>query len=121
MPNAGTPGSATLGNATDRGRLQLHTYIYEYFLKSEQYELARLLSNTLPCRLKASPKASPVKKVPNGEEADEKHKDLLPPDVAHLGDEPFLLAWWGQFWDCFNAARHTESTPARQYMDMIKV
>ncbi|KAK4996984.1 hypothetical protein LTR66_003530, partial [Elasticomyces elasticus] len=106
------------GNGTDSNSMnikKLNTYIYDYFLKNNHHDLARAVATDLPIETVPNPKLSPNQRNVNGsddamdpelKEGQHKRPDDLPiPNVPRGSDSAFLLDWWCQFWDCFNAHR----------------
>ncbi|KUJ18053.1 uncharacterized protein LY89DRAFT_36187 [Mollisia scopiformis] len=104
-----------IGN--DNQRMQLNTYIYEYFLRNEMYDCARSLLNSEGISLNLI-KDSPGRRRENGagdeggdgeskDDADSKRPSDLPePSVPKDCPEScFLYEWWCLFWDMFNAQR----------------
>ncbi|KAF2714029.1 hypothetical protein K504DRAFT_371176 [Pleomassaria siparia CBS 279.74] len=119
--NVGGPvdGTPIMGNMQRPGRPngetdpreRLNTYIYDYFLRNNHARLARSM---LECDLKMTLKPTPTKPSPSGrnvngvDSMDQETRDGLPePQLpeGQLADNSFLLDWWVQFWDIFNAAR----------------
>lgn len=128
MMNTGTPGNAP-SNATESNRLKLNTYIYDYFLKNEHYDLARLLHERVDIEPAPQQKQSPNQRMVNGgsmdgdnkEEASNKPSDLPLPNVPTASDGSFLWDWWCQFWDCFQAQRGRGSAATKQYLSHVQV
>ena len=138
MMHNGTNGASRTGSEHDREldyKMKLNTYIYDYFIKQEQFDCARhLLKSSL--NLHTTSKASPSRR-PNGIDGgsmDVDSKDdvdtKIPPDLPHpdLGDvnegNSFLLEWFSLFWDMFFAARKDSkksSIHAMQYMQHTQV
>ncbi|KAF2785571.1 hypothetical protein K505DRAFT_8395 [Melanomma pulvis-pyrius CBS 109.77] len=120
--NVGGPmdGTPIMGNMQRPGRPQgsppdsrerLNTYIYDYFLRNNHTRLARSM---LECDVKMMLKPHPTKPSPSGRNVNgvdamgqESRDDLPEPQLpeGQLADNSFLLDWWAQFWDIFNAAR----------------
>ena len=126
MQNVGTPGPMPVSPPGDHKR-KLNTYIYDYFLKNGQYDLARSLYKEV--ELDTSDKPSPNRKGVNGDgmDGDSKLDDInRPADLPRANvpgdvDSPFLLDWWAQFWDCWTASRSKAQTSAKQYLDHVQV
>ncbi|GAB7353256.1 hypothetical protein MBLNU459_g3765t1 [Dothideomycetes sp. NU459] len=125
MANMGTPSNAP--SDTEKGyRLKLHTYIYDYFLKTEQYDLARALQNTLEIQHSMQPKQSPDTKGANGVNDLDKDKSRRPDDLplaevpSHHLDGSFLFDWWCQFWDLFGAQRGKGNPATKQYLNNVQ-
>lgn len=145
MPN-GVPGNmAAMNNAANAGtprtqpdsdtseyKAKLNTYIYDYLLKNEQYDCARLLLNS---SLNVLTKPAGAKKR-NDDSMDTDSKDDI--DLKKLGDLPlpdrildantensFLLDWFTLFWEIFFAPRVQKPSKvnpvAVQYTNHIRV
>lgn len=130
MMNTGTPGNAQPGNAMDSNRVKLHTYIYDYFLKNEFFDLARLLHERVDIEPSPQQKQSPNRKQVNGDSMDADSKDdvlsnkpgdLPLPNVPNASDSSFLFDWWCQFWDCFHAQRGRGTANTKQYLAHVQV
>ncbi|KAF2150759.1 hypothetical protein K461DRAFT_270159 [Myriangium duriaei CBS 260.36] len=127
IPNAGTPGSIPAGNGSDNKR-RLHTYIYDYFLKNEMFDLARALFKEVDIDTsdKPSPNRKDVNGAPDGMDTDTKGDipnrpaDLPRAAVPGEVDSSFLLDWWMQFWDCWSASRTAKNSPAKQYLQHVQ-
>ena len=115
-------------------KIRLHTYIYDYFLKHEQYDCARQLlksSLTLNTRNNHSPARRPNGIDDNSMETDSKDDidpkrphDLPLPELNDANDNTsFLLEWFSLFWDMFFAHRKLKpaSAQALQYMQHTQV
>lgn len=128
MQNVGTPGGMSTIPAGDHKR-KLNTYIYDYFLKNGQYDLARALFKEvdLDTADKPSPNSKSINGVPDGMDNDSKMDDLnRPPDLPRANvpgdaDSSFLLDWWSQFWDCWTASRSKVPNTAKQYLEHVQV
>jgi len=110
-------------------RIRLNTYIYDYLLKMEKFDLARSFHMT--CQIKVKQSTSPgrgaVNGVDDGMDADSKDAltkkpaDLPIPEVPAYSEKGtcFLYDWWCQFWDVYGARtnRQTRVTPVT--MDYI--
>ncbi|KAF2839470.1 hypothetical protein M501DRAFT_804099 [Patellaria atrata CBS 101060] len=129
IPVAGGPvGGTQLMNAAgqrvsefDNQKQMLNTYIYDYFLKNNLYDLARNLQKDVPVKLK--PKPSPtgrdVNGVSDGMDTDTKneHPDLQVADIPYSGGDSFLHDWWCQFWEMYSAHRGKARPPVQQYLN----
>lgn len=119
------------GEQDDDYDSRLHAYIYDYFVKNQQWECARALCNsgvpfTPPLRqnndlngaddnaMQTDAKDDPDSKRPD---------DLPPPSVQSDGQGAFLLEWFGLFWDVFHAQRkHLKASQhASQYVQHTQV
>ena len=139
--NHATNGIASR-SGTDQDRdndyeAKMNTYIYDYFLKHQQYECARaLLSSELKVNYVHS-KSSPGRNRDmngvdeNAMDADSKDginskkpEDLPNPDIVGLNpNTSFLLEWFSLFWDMFLAQRKAPqaSMQAMQYVQHTQV
>ncbi|KAF1354433.1 hypothetical protein EJ07DRAFT_133008 [Lizonia empirigonia] len=98
-------------------REQLNTYIYDYFLRNNHNRLARAM---VECDMKMSTsppqKPSPSSK-PNGIDAiDDDSSSGLPLPLLpknQMADNSFLLDWWVQFWDIYQATKDRSGTPSK--------
>lgn len=111
-------------------KFELDSYIYDYFVKNEQYDVARAMKNCSGIRLNLAKdiKTSPSRREVNGmdESMDSDSKedvrnrpDDLPPVNVGSGDlsVPFLHEWWCIFWDICQAQRNRGSNgAATQYL-----
>lgn len=132
MMNAATPNSAVpTGNAIDHKR-KLNTYIYDHFLKNDMFDLARAFMKEVDVDTtdKPSPNRKDVNGIQDGMDTDSKSDinkkpaDLPRANVPDVGDSEssFLSDWWGQFWDCWTAARtRNNSSTAKQYLTHVQV
>ncbi|PVH97658.1 hypothetical protein DM02DRAFT_644063 [Periconia macrospinosa] len=118
--NAGGPvtGTPIMNNGQRRPqgqmmepRDQLNTYIYDYFIRNNHPQVARMM---IKCDLKMklgdrNQKTSPSGRNVNGVgDMDSDSIDDLPPAEVPAGqvtENSFLLDWWVQFWDIYSAAR----------------
>jgi len=114
----------------ENNRMQLNSYIYEYFVRFEMYDCARaMLASNQPI------KTEPRKQNENGidgdqmdtdskDDMDSKRPDDLPaPSVASgAPDSCFLMDWFNLFWDMFNAQKGMGSGgPVTQYVNHTQV
>ncbi|KAH6643141.1 hypothetical protein C7974DRAFT_118002 [Boeremia exigua] len=96
-------------------REQLNTYIYDYFLRNNHNRLARAM---VECDMKMSTtpaqKTSPGSK-PNGLDPDDDTHGLPNPLLPknQMADNSFLLDWWVQFWDIFQASKIRSGQPTK--------
>jgi len=109
--NAGTPTNGGAVNANDPADTvkRLNTYIYDYFLRNQHYDIARAMHQSSTMEIATQPKQSPNQRQnqPNGiDDTDsDRPKDL--PDPAFQNTEgPFLQDWWFQFWDIYTSRRN---------------
>jgi len=117
-PMGGAPanhGDARGGSNHDQQHL-LNTYIYDYLLKNQKYDLARSFQIELTINSVSSMKESPGHRDVNGvndnmdtDSKDGIHKrpnDLPIPQIpTYASDNSFLYDWWCQFWDIYSAQR----------------
>jgi len=124
-PPDGTPIMGNISN-TKRPSEQLNTYIYDYFLRNGHFQAARaMLESDLKLSTGPAQKYSP-KNRPNGVDSmdagDELPTPLLPQN--QMADNSFLMDWWVQFWDIFQATRNraqTGPTKGNQYITHTRV
>ncbi|KAF1973644.1 hypothetical protein BU23DRAFT_127975 [Bimuria novae-zelandiae CBS 107.79] len=117
-PMDGTPVMANGQRPTGPGndgtspRDLLHTYIYEYFCRSNQRKIAQAMLDEDLVQVK--PKTSPR----NANGIDPTFGDMPVPHIpVTASEQSFLLDWWVQFWDIFSAARNPKrSGPHGQYV-----
>jgi hypothetical protein len=126
--NAAVDGTPIMGNmphpkrvATDPAE-KLNTYIYDYFLRNKHLSLARAM---LECDLKMlTEKPSPNNRA-NGIDSMDSIEDLPHPQLPQnqVADNSFLLDWWVQFWDIYQATkpRNAASKNAAQYINHTRV
>ncbi|KAH8723163.1 hypothetical protein GQ44DRAFT_774218 [Phaeosphaeriaceae sp. PMI808] len=118
-PVEGTP---MMGNMAHGKRMnpdpreQLNTYIYDYFLRNNHVQVARsMLDSGLKLSTGPPPKLSP-KNRPNGIDMDDGTADEMPtPQLPQnqMADNSFLLDWWIQFWDIYQATKSRANTPSK--------
>lgn len=118
-------------------KTQLNTYIYDYFLKNNQTELARALqqSDLVVLTNPVQSKPSPSRRDANGSDdmldADskedlQKRLDGLPTAKVPLNcpNDAFLYDWWCLFWDIWHAQRSKPGKPGTaqsQYLAQTQV
>ena len=126
MANMNMPGPPQQRSAMDP-REQLNTYIYDYFLRNNHTRLARAM---VECDMKMSTtpptKSSPNQK-PNGMDSmeDDSINGLPLPSLPknQMADNSFLLDWWVQFWDIYQATKDRSGQPSKgaQYIQHTRV
>lgn len=132
-PVNGTPVMANMNMAGPPQRQpmdpreQLNTYIYDYFLRNNHNRLARAM---VECDMKMSTtpsqKTSPGNK-PNGMDSiDDDSTNGLPNPLLpknQMADNSFLLDWWIQFWDIYQATKDRSGQPSKgaQYIQHTRV
>ena len=127
-------GPMGMGTATTRDpRSMLSTYIYDYFLKTRQPEIAQAIFNNDPTvQTKERPKPSPSGRDVNGamdtepkDETAKKIERMPAPDLdAQLHTESFLQDWFCTFWDVWQASRgngNPTNTSASSYLQQVQV
>lgn len=142
MMNNGAAGGGPQAHPGNDSRTRLNTYIYEYFLKNEQWDCARAI---LSCDLQLQVNSNSVKNSPGrrrdengnpvngaddhmdgdvkGEGGIKRPDDLPAPDIPEIGDSTFLYDWWCLFWDMYGAQRNkSDSRPQTlQYLNHTQV
>lgn len=116
MNQPGGPVGAPPGQAQDFSHLQqpgqpqngpvdvtvhLNTFIYDYFLRKGNWDLARMFLDKFPC------KTSNEKRT-NGDGKNGRPDNLPDADTGadpSSGDQPLLESWWQCFWDMYFVAR----------------
>ena len=113
----GVPRNVNVEESKDP-KFELDNYIYDYFLKTEQYEVARAMKNSgIRLNLTKEMKTSPSRREGIGleesidadskEEAKNRPDDLPPVNVGGGNlSAPFLHVWWCIFWDICQAHRN---------------
>lgn len=95
---------------------RLNAYIYDYFIRSSQFDAARTLFHS---KVQMKPSLKDSDTVMNGGDEDSKDenlpsrpKDLPAPNVSGSDGQggPFLLEWFSLFWDVFRAQRDKTGT-----------
>lgn len=129
-PVNGTPVMAAMpqpGPATIDPRNQLNTYIYDYFLRNNHNRLARAM---VECDMKMSTsppqKPSPSSKANGIDAMDDDSAAGLPNPLLpknQMADNSFLLDWWVQFWDIYQATKDRSGMPSKgaQYIAHTRV
>lgn len=99
----GGPGPGPQSRPMEDYQSHLNTYIYDYLLRNELWDLARLWVKTMTV----------VAMPTNGESKGKRPVDLPEPNIPpHCSDTSFLYDWWCQFWDVFSATRGGNSIAA---------
>ena len=132
--NGATPRAGNGQEPQTEYKIRLNTFIYDYFLKIEQYDCARQLLNsslTLTTRNNRSPGRRPNGINDSSMEADSKEdidskrpQDLPAPDIGDMNENTsFLLEWFSLFQDMFLAQRKDKlaSAQALHYMQHTQV
>ncbi|KAL8745658.1 MAG: hypothetical protein Q9190_002235 [Brigantiaea leucoxantha] len=130
MMNNGVNGATPRpGNDEDEPNYEdrLNTYIYDYFLKNEQYECARaMLTSGLPVKLfkhrDGDINGADDMHTDSKDDLDSKRPTDLPP--PGLPPDPqgnsFLLDWFGLFWDVFYAHRRGAPPATQQALQYVQ-
>lgn len=123
-PNSDTPNNAS---SVDISRQKLNTYIYDYFLKHGNHEVARVILKTVDLDLdhNATPDRKDVNGVNDSMDTDSKDikkpDDLPSPNVPSASKGSFLYDWWHQFWECFNAQHgRATNTQTAKYLSNVQ-
>jgi hypothetical protein len=110
-------------------KTKLNTYIYDYFLKNEEYDLARALQKS---GLNLQTTSAPPTRRQNGiDDSNEDSKEDIdskkPADLPHAADVPpsttensFLLDWFQLFWEMFWAPRKSGPKPGQTAVNYIE-
>lgn len=108
-------------------RQQLNTYIYDYLLRNQHWGVARAMladPEHIKVTLMTSPKPSPSNRM-NGTDSMDNGDDLPAPQIPpnQVVDQSFLLDWWVQFWDIFQATKTRGNLANRgaQYIQHTRV
>ena len=132
--NGATPRNGPGSDSDIDFKTKLNTYIYDYFLRNDQYELARAMSKAMP--ISTNQKGQNMR--PNGLDENamdtdskddlesKKPADLaLPAGVQMSTENSFLLDWFTLFWESFFAQRPRSGPKVGQtivsYMDHTRV
>ncbi|KAF2033103.1 hypothetical protein EK21DRAFT_59444 [Setomelanomma holmii] len=102
-------------NNTDP-REQLNTYIYDYFMRNEHFQLARaMLDANLKMSTDSRQKTSPKNRANGIDPMDDGRDDLPTPLLPQnqMADNSFLLDWWVQFWDIYQATKNRGNPPSK--------
>jgi hypothetical protein len=101
--------------ANDQGMnsvVHFNTCIYDYFLRGEKYDLARVFLKSYQCKTTPRPKQNGAMDLDKKEKRPE---DLPDPDIPGApGDPAFLESWWQCFWDMFSAVRGQKTSTITQ-------
>lgn len=117
QPQAGTPtngGSLTAVSDPNETIKRLNTYIYDYFLRNQHYDIARAMHQSSNMEL-LTQKQSPGQRQNQTNGVDDMDTDRpkdLPEPVMNSDGGPFLQDWWFQFWDIYNSRRNAGSKPS---------
>ena len=111
------------GLAKGDPRLQLPTFIYDYFLKTRRPDLAQAMLNkpnfvNTKERTKASPSGRDLNGINDGmpkDEIQEQVEKLPLPDMGEsLPNDSFLQDWFCTFWDIWSASRQQPTNKAAE-------
>jgi len=116
---------------------RLNTAIYDYFLKNQEWDMARAMSKSqLKPHYKQQQGPRRVNGMDAGNEMDQDGKEdsgdaKRPSDLPLAGgmdalahESSFLLDWWSMFWDIFenrNPNKPAKNAAALQYMQHTQV
>ncbi|KAL9604259.1 MAG: hypothetical protein Q9219_000657 [cf. Caloplaca sp. 3 TL-2023] len=114
--NGATPRQGNEDEELPEYESRLNTYIYDYFVKAQRYDCAKaILASDMPLRVRKRREddvnGAGNMHVDSKDDLDTKIPDEFPA-VAFPTDPhgpPFLLEWFGLFWDVFFA--HQKRTP----------
>jgi hypothetical protein len=129
-PIDGTPMMGTMPHPKRKPtdpREQLNTYIYDYFLRNENYSVARsMLEGGLKITTGPPQKRSPKNRTNGIDQMDQDNGDDMPsPELPQnqLAENSFLLDWWVQFWDIYQATKNRGNPPSKgsQYIQHTRV
>ena len=113
-------------------KVKLNTYIYDYFLRNGEGQVARALMNSEQMTIATKPLAQGANGLDGGVDSESKSRliatakevDVPLPDLVgeESSDNSFLLDWFTLFWEIFLAPRNRGKNPhAVQYMDHSRV
>ncbi|KAF1914409.1 hypothetical protein BDU57DRAFT_294075 [Ampelomyces quisqualis] len=125
-PVEGTPMMGTMphpkrGNTDPRE--QLNTYIYDYFLRNNHFQAARaMLDSQLKMSTGPPQKLSPKNRANGMDSLEDVPGEEMPMPTLpqnQMADNSFLLDWWVQFWDIYQATKNRGSSPSKggQYVN----
>ncbi|KAI4165909.1 MAG: hypothetical protein LQ342_000340 [Letrouitia transgressa] len=129
MNNGANGATPRPGNEEDDPdyETRLNTYIYDYFLKHEQYDCARSILNsglsvkTVSKRRDGDVNGAGDMHTDSKDDLDSKRPPDLP--LADLPPDPqggsFLLEWFGLFWDVFFAHQRKMPPATAQAMQYV--
>ncbi|KAH3907230.1 hypothetical protein HBI56_183640 [Parastagonospora nodorum] len=107
-------------------REQLNTYIYDYLLRNDHYQAARaMLESGLKMATGPPQKYSPKNRV-NGDSMMEPEPacEMPAPQLPQnqMAENSFLLDWWVQFWDIYQATKNRGNGPTKgsQYVSYTR-
>jgi hypothetical protein len=131
--NGAVDGTPIMGNMPHPKRMQmdpreqLNTYIYDYLLRNQHWGVARAMladPDHIKVATAASPKPSPSNRM-NGVDSMDTGDDLPAPQIPQnqVVESSFLLDWWVQFWDIFQATKNRGNPAAKgaQYINHTRV
>jgi hypothetical protein len=108
-------------------REQLNTYIYDYLLRNDHYNAARaMIESGLKMSTGPAQRYSPRNK-PNGADMTEPEPpcEMPAPQLPQnqMAENSFLLDWWVQFWDIYQATKNRGNGPSKgqQYITHTRV
>ena len=128
--NGATPRPVSDADRDTEYKTKLNTYVYDYFLRNDQYEVARAMINSkMPLLTKNRRQNGMDENSMDADTKDDleamKQHDLPFPDQIGdaSSDNSFLLDWFSLFWDIFFSPRNrgAKNPHAVQYMDHSRV
>jgi hypothetical protein len=128
-PVDGTPIMGNMPHPTRKikdPREQLNTYIYDYFLRNQHYAAARsMLDSNLEITTGPPQKRSPKNRTNGIDPMEDQGEDMPSPELPQnqMADNSFLLDWWTQFWDIYQATKNRGNAPTTgaQYIAHTRV
>lgn len=130
MMNGTNGATPRTGSEQEENELEarLNTYIYDFFLKSENYDCARAILNSHvpmepPVRRREDINgADDAMHVDSKDDPDSKRPDDLP-TVMPVSENSFLLDWFSCFWDFYFARKNNAkaSQNAMSYLHHTQV
>ena len=128
-PNAPTPTNSMSGLGPQDYSKRLNSAIYEYLLCCGKYDAARAFKTAMPIEWPEGVKQSPNQNQANAVDVEIESRDTLknkPDDLplpVALSEEPgaFLMDWWLQFWELFQANRRNGKQTTVNYVGQQRI
>jgi hypothetical protein len=130
-PIDGTPIMGNMPHPNKRQttdpREQLNTYIYDYFLRNDNFVAAKaMIDSDLKITVGPAQKFSPKTRSNGVGSMDDQPPTEMPSPLLpqnQIADNSFLLDWWVQFWDIYQATRNRGGSPGKghQYIQHTRV
>lgn len=120
--NGPVDGTPIMGNMAHPKRIptdpreQLNTYIYDYFLRNKHYQAARAMLDSPEMKMSTGQPHKPSPNTrPNGADSMNQDDDFPAPQLPanQMADNSFLLDWWVQFWDIYQATKARGGGPSK--------